>query len=53
MRAVNAPLARCSRCKVAMDHGFNDALLRIRAHPENGDAQAPKSKDQRGRRRGG
>ncbi len=34
MRAVNASLARCSRCHDTMSHAFFDALLRIRALPE-------------------
>jgi tRNA(Ile2) C34 agmatinyltransferase TiaS len=53
MRAVNASLARCSRCKEAMDHELFEVLLRIRALPESGDVQAPTRGDQRGRRRGG
>ena len=40
MRAVNASLARCSRCGDSMDHDLYDTLLAIRALPEVGDAQA-------------
>ena len=53
MRAVNASLARCSRCDETMDHDLYEALLAIRALPETGDAQAPTSADRRGRGRGG
>ena len=37
MRAVNPSTARCSVCAEAMDHGFYDVPLRIRAIPETGD----------------
>ena len=53
MRAVNASLARCSRCGDSMDHDLYDTLLAIRALPEVGDAQAPTSADRGRRRRGG
>lgn len=53
MRAVNAELARCSGCKEAMDHGLYDDMLRIRALPETGDAQAPTRGQARGSGRGG
>ncbi len=38
MRAVNAALARCSRCGDSMGHDLFEALLAIRALPEIGDA---------------
>ncbi len=53
MRTVNAELARCSRCKEAMDHGLHDSLVQIRSLSETRDAQAPTSGDQRGGRKGG
>ena len=53
MRAVNAALARCSRCGDSMGHDFFEALLAIRALPEVGDAQAPTSADRGRHARGG
>ena len=53
MRAVNASLARCSRCREPMSHDLFEALLAIRALPEVRDAQAPMSADRGRRRRGG
>ncbi len=40
MRAVNASLARCSRCGDSMGHDLYETLLAIRSLPEIGDTQA-------------
>ena len=52
MRAVNAALARCSRCGDSMGHDLFETLLAIRALPEIGDTQAPTSADRGGHGRG-
>jgi hypothetical protein len=40
MRAVNASMARCSRCDETMEHGLFDAMLQIRSLPQTAYAEA-------------
>ena len=49
MRAVNASLARCSRCGDSMGHDLYETMLQIRSLPQTAYAEASRRGDPRRR----